>query len=247
MTATAVERALELTTTVKPREKAAIEHELGKVNKEKGNLLHVEQEARQALDAHATALRDELTVLTTFGRAEPLPMLSQEVLTWRHGHWLRGIPVPQLALISLMATPQPSMQFHCNEYKVRKLSSSAHFSYLYRDVMERMGGSDRTREESLTWHFKGVIPASTKVKIRQARSQFTDIYLLAEAPLHTWTHKRNQESRVARARRRIAEMNLDPIVLGYAANRLWVIDVFDPTPTETYILNEFTTKALPPA
>lgn len=248
MTATAVERALELTSTVKPREKAAVEHELAKVNREKSNLLHVEQEARQALEAHATALQDELTVLTTFGRADPLPMLAQEVLTWRHGKYLRGVPVPQLALISLVASPQPSMEFHANEYGERKLASTHHFSHLYRDVFDEMKKSDRTREEWLTWRFRGVIPASTKVKIRQARSQFTDVYLLAEAPLHTWTHRRNQESRAARARRRMAEIAAyDPIVLGYAANRLWVIDVFDPTPTETYILNEFTTKALPPA
>lgn len=247
MTATAVERALELTSTVKPREKAAIEHELAKVNKEKGGLLHVEQEARQALDTHASALQDELTVLSTFGRAEPLPMLSTEVLTWRHNKWLRGVPVPQLALISLFANPQPSMRFHCNEYKIRKVESSTHFSHLYRDVLDAMGVNDRTREETLTWRFKGVIPASTKLKIRQARSQFSDVYLLAEAPLHTWEHRRNQESRRARMARRLGEIKLDPIVLGFAASRLWVIDVFDPTPTEAYILNEFTTKALPPA
>lgn len=248
---TAVEEALATTTTVPLRHKSAIEAEHKRVCAEQATLLPVERQYSVALDKRKAELAEELAIVTTFPDSkETLPLLSQDVLDWRHPRGIMGVPVPRLALISLTGATS-SMQFKSDEYKKREVNVAPVFGRRYGDVLEQLCRLDRVRSESLTWTFKGVIPTDTRAKIRAHRGQFEDTLLLAEAPLATWTHERNRETFTERRRRVLAEMRerwaLDPIVCGLAGGRLWVIDVFDPSPIEEYILSEFTTKALPPA
>lgn len=249
--ATAVEQALEQVTKIQSRSREAVDAERTKVMSKRNSLLPVEAHLKAALDEHDKALKDELTVIETFKGGTPLPMLSKEVLGWRHGRTIHGIPVPQLALISL-TRGTGEMRLLCDENKSRKVESAGDFRYCYQDVLNLLGRGSRVRSETLTWRFRGVIPDATRKLIRQQQNTFSEVFLLAEAPLQTWDHTRNEETRIERMTRRAAEARermryLDPIVCGYAANRLWVIDVFDPTPVEQYILSEFTQKALPPA
>jgi hypothetical protein len=75
--------------------------------------------------------------------------------------------------------------------------------------------------------FKGIIPATTKEKIKKAEETFSDknhgIFLIKECPV--W-----QES----------EITKDPLIIGVIGDQAYLIDKFDCTALEDYVKAEFT-------
>lgn len=117
------------------------------------------------------------------------------------------------------------------------------------DVVDKIAGlsSQKKANVSLFTEFTGVIPQRTKEKIKQAQALRIfngNLFLLAE--VGTWTLSIEE---AAKPRRELGIplgdlldlFLLDPLLVGFAVSSLWVIDVFDPTPIEDYIANEFTT------
>lgn len=66
--------------------------------------------------------------------------------------------------------------------------------------------------------FSGVIPDSTRAKIKEAQGVFKEIFILAE-PEFTFETK-------------MVPLSVDPIVLGWDGQQLWYVDDFDITPIE---------------
>lgn len=243
---TAVAEALKKTTSYKPRSPEVIKGELAKIQERRKRMFHVETELATALSAHETELQAELSSHGIFKGGETLDVLDPAVLRWRHRRAIGGLPVPQLALISMVQYPSSSMLFKIDENGARSLNSaSSTLGGYYGDVTGAFRRRDSVRSESLSWTFHGVIPEKTRDLIYNERGRFEDIYLLAEAPLETWVHVQNRKTRRELAKERWDRLAaLDPIVLGFGAKKLWVIDVFDPTPVEQYLLSEFTTKQI---
>lgn len=81
---------------------------------------------------------------------------------------------------------------------------------------------------TITAKYTGVIPNKTRLKILEAQKDkyFESIYILAEIP--EWKIEE------------ISTPATDPLILGYANNSLYIIDIFDTTPIEYYINKEFT-------
>lgn len=101
----------------------------------------------------------------------------------------------------------------------------------YVDVVNLLNGGDvvfdsdgsggmlkRTVVRSIGARFSGVIPDSTRAKIRKAMSDFESIFLIAEP--------------VFSLKVQIVEVPVDPIVAGWDGETMWYIDDFDITPLE---------------
>ncbi|MEK7612409.1 MAG: hypothetical protein AAB407_03650 [Patescibacteria group bacterium] len=71
--------------------------------------------------------------------------------------------------------------------------------------------------------YAGVIPAPVRDNIRKAKKNFKDVFILAEPG--DWN---------------VAEVLIDPLVVGWDGSSLWLVDKYDTTPTEDYISQEFT-------
>ncbi len=121
------------------------------------------------------------------------------------------------------------MRFYSERWtKVFSTSVPNNLLPYYKDVVSYM--QDRVRRKSwssLTWEskFVGIIPDDTKAKIKAARADFADktIYLLAEAD---WSEKYIEAPKV------------DPLVVGIKDGRMYLIDHFDLTTLEKYVMME---------
>lgn len=81
--------------------------------------------------------------------------------------------------------------------------------------------------------FKGIIPQKTRDIIKDNRSRFNDIYIIADAQ-NQWEIDKKVTTSV----------NRDPLVVGYSRqyDKYFVLDKFDMTPSEEYLAREFATR-----
>lgn len=79
---------------------------------------------------------------------------------------------------------------------------------------------NRRRKYSATFH--GIIPQATKVKIKEAEPLFDEIAIVAEE--HNWA---------------MEEIKTDPLVIGRIGGNAFLIDHFETTKAEDYVLAEF--------
>lgn len=86
-----------------------------------------------------------------------------------------------------------------------------------RDVAEKAGRSAGYGMGRLRATFSGVIPESTRSKIKAAQKDFSQIYIIAEA------HMSYEGMKLPIG---------DPIVAGWCGEQLWYIDDFDTSPVE---------------
>lgn len=123
---------------------------------------------------------------------------------------------------------------------VRKTLAEKSISGIY-----ATGNTERTRTEVfIKTAFAGLIPDSTRAKIRKALPLFDCVFILAEA------RDLKLDSRVivletpAMTPKAIPAPSRqgDPLVVGYKAERFWLIDVFDTTTLERQVAEEWASK-----
>ncbi|MFA6536332.1 MAG: hypothetical protein WC250_04000 [Candidatus Paceibacterota bacterium] len=87
--------------------------------------------------------------------------------------------------------------------------------------------------------FSGMIPASARAKINEAKlcGGFKEIFLLAEVP--RW-EVRNEPMPMP-------TLKGDPLTVGFDGERFWLIDAWETTTAEQYVADEFVTKPNDPA
>lgn len=224
-----MERAKAQIQTVPRHDKEELEAEIVRQRQLRTGLMGVEVRASQQIDVNIAQLsalvkREELR-----GKIGDLPRVDPVVLTWRKKIKVHGnvIPVPELALYSLHhPTLKLRVEWVGRENWTPDLPDFAIAAYKDTvDALAKTIDSGHSQAFTLTTTYDGVIPAETKEKIREAEEQFEDVRLLAEAP--NWSVH-------------IEPRHVDPIVVGIAAETMWVIDIFDPTPVEEYVASEFT-------
>lgn len=236
MTVTAVERAVATARTFDSIDDYRIKETISGLQKKRGALLGVEKEAQQGIEKELAFLARDLKRVESW-RRHGLPMLAEEVLTWRSGT-RENIALPTFALTSL---DDPETRFevsgewfdHNWSHKTTSCRPSipAPLDRNYTDVFEQMKARSRARRSniSLFTSYSGVIPDSTRKRIEDA--PFEEIFLLRE--VEEWGIKTKKVERPPRPR------HVDPIVVGFDAASLWIIDTFDPTPLEQYVRDEF--------
>lgn len=175
-----------------------------------------------------------------------LPKLSFEPLAWRHQSGLPKIVPMDLRI--------PTFSIGASRGDSRTTCSyvnpnlPALLRECFRDVAEMAERYCYRRRSSMeyTFEFTGMIPDSTRLKISEATTRFDWIYLLVETPDTAWKVKRTKGiTRRQEIREALANISIDPIVVGYKHDALWVIDKFDLTSVEQYVLDEFSQLALP--
>lgn len=176
-----------------------------------------------------------------------LPKLSFEPLSWRHSSGL-----PKIVPMSLQDS---GFMIWASRSEYGSLASGIEppgLPNLVRDcfadvlkLAESYCGRQRSKM-SYTFEFDGMIPDSTRLKIAEAVHSFDKIFLLVETPDTAWKIERTKGITRRRAvREALAAAALDPIVVGYKLDTFWVIDKFDLTNVEQYVLDEFSRLALP--
>ena len=70
------------------------------------------------------------------------------------------------------------------------------------------------------------MPNKTRLRIEELRDDFDSIHILAEVP--EWKIEK------------VALPLSDPLVLGFADNAFYLLDIYDTTPIENYVQQEFT-------
>lgn len=77
-----------------------------------------------------------------------------------------------------------------------------------------------------TTEFNGIIPKTTKQNLREARKIFgEEVYLIAETKPEEWN---------------ASVVYTDPLLIGVAKDRAFLVDHFDTTTLENYVVDEFT-------
>ena len=217
-----------------------------KAERARKELFGVEQGAAKLLDAAIKKLRAEeqrvaeiAAASGTFGDIK-FKTIALEVLGWRR----KSDRFPSLAIFDL---DSPTCQFRFSgsmDYDASngirrpfsiKPSLPATLQERYADIGQLLG---RRRDRmdffsvSISAQFSGTIPPATREKIRKWKGSFERVFMLVEAP--EWVVKR-EERRPKPAPILVG----DPLVVGYRGGQLFLIDVFDTTPTENYIAKEF--------
>lgn len=242
---TTVEQALAASNTQEVRSVDETRAELAELSARVKATLSIEGDLIQELHRRQTEIEKEhfRAVMTERRGGENLPLLAPEVLSWRHPVRMKGIPVPKMILLdpTLSGTIRiPYPQF--NQTLFRDI-----YPRVYADVIAAVNRKERSYDGPFPWSrrrtnvrleftFRGVIPQEARDIIRRERdaSNFSNVLLLADAPLDAWTYREEKETREER-RARVG----DPLILGHENGRFWILGKFDPTPVEEYIANEF--------
>ena len=203
----------------------------------------IEQKAADALEEKIKSARRDVHQ-SLLG----LPKMSLEPLSWRHSSGLPKI-VP-------MALGGPEFSIGASRLEWGSASGFVEpqlpvpLFKCFRDVMEKAAEyCYRPRSRAVySFEFEGMVPDSTRIKIGEAikSRHFDNIFLLVETPDKAWRFTRTKGiTRRQAVREAMANLSIDPIVVGFAHDALWVIDKFDLTDVEQYVLDEFSQLALP--
>jgi hypothetical protein len=215
-----------------------------------GELLGVETELKNRLAKEMSELLRQAETIRGAHRGrsgkEPLQVLDQDVLSWRNDVRIHGIVVPKLALLSTHAgTTSISGGTHAPVLPER-------LAWWYKDVRNGLNDASKRRfpkvrrhQATIAFAYKGAIPNDARQLIKDEAKNFDSIYLLAESPTEHWTYTDVIETAADRMRKALKNVHLDPLILGWRNNTLYLLGKFDPTPIETYVSEEFAHKALP--
>lgn len=120
---------------------------------------------------------------------------------------------------------QASPQYYQKASHVYPGSLPNAISDCYSDVVEKLTkhadakSTSRFRAKArIGASFSGVIPDSTRAKIKEAQAVFQDIFILAE-PKFSFEIE-------------MVPVPIDPVVMGWDGQQLWYVDDFDITPVE---------------
>lgn len=227
--ASPVEQYAALGKEVPYRPKEEIKAELTAITSARESLYSVELHEAQKLDAQAHKLRRDMQFAgTTYKR------LSLEPLKW--ARWQEA---PIFAIYSLY---EPTMSIcHPESWEVRNTGASwmnVKLPQPIRDIYYKHAVNLR-RDIRFTSTFQGIIPKSVKEGIEVAKPMFTldggssktNIFLIGEGQ---WVRNQMEPEPLRR---------FDPLVVGWDGEELWLINHFNLTPLERYVIEEF--PALP--
>jgi hypothetical protein len=231
---------------VPPETKAQLESRLSLLRSKKSNMLPVEQDVIKATEKVISEVEDSLRAIDM-----KYPLVDPAFLAWRKNGWptiaMFNIEKP-VCEIRILKSPGRMPDFTMNRKLVAGYPRAWDESGLqikypvfyenYMDVWRNLAGKHWGRAQypgqmeldaCIRCTFTGAIPDTTRAKINEARNQFSEIFLAVEAPV--W--EKNKE---------VSFRDPDPLVLGMnAQGQFFLIDKFDLTPTEEYIVREFTT------
>lgn len=243
----AVEKAKKLAVAVKSenfeQEQKEWEQAINRARELSGDLFEIERLSKEAIDKEINELG---RFLANSQRDEKYHRLSLEPLTWRTESGLPKLAIFSLGSplcsfeVSLVVKNGPRSWSNYREgvdyYYQQKMIGDfpKAISDKYQDVIEYLLKEFRTwfktdfhyfkaqtgTKFSLSFQFNGVIPDETRQKIKAARQYFGSIYIIAEAK--EWALNREI----------IMPVGKDPLVVGYADGKLWLIDDFATTPVE---------------
>lgn len=225
---------------------ATIEREAVELSARAKRLLPVEQHAKTAISNRMAELRLQ-TERLKIARDTGCPMIPLDILGWTAEFHVKiagklfgaDLLRPQLAIVPV-EDGQAGMQIRANDgwWEIRPNSIPKPITEQYASVGQRLIRAAKASDHriEMTYRYKGVIPDSTRDKIDEHRNHFDRMYLVCDAPESEWSIDTERNPRPPRLQ------YLDPIVVGYAAETLWMIDVFDPTPIEEYIAMEWALK-----
>lgn len=189
-----------------------ITRQLALVDSTTSRLLGIEQSSRRGLQEHRLKLQQELARLR--GRAvfgPRYPRLSLDPLTWRDK---RGYP--RLVPFS----PDDPMFRIFPGYTTPSLPQP--IRACYQDVMDLLEKKESRRDwdysYELSAEFSGLIPAPVRDTILAVRSEFENMFIVAEPK--NW------------ALSRAAKVDPDPLVVGWDGRDLWLVADFDTTTVE---------------
>lgn len=238
----AVNAAAQLAVPVTKRDLSREVRRLSRLNRQlltaevqQGLLLPIEKAAHAKFGERIQTLNGDIKLakqeFVSLVKHRGYKRLSHEPLKWRNSQM-----APRLIPFSIDA---PVFSFFANttvarmggEVKVETGTTPTLPTALqpyYADVLTMMENwaQKNVKSTTLSAQFTGVIPESTKMRIAHARTIFPQLFILAE--VKTW--RQNEQ----------APTEVDPLVMGFANDSLWLVDAFDTTPTEEYIQREFT-------
>jgi hypothetical protein len=133
-----------------------------------------------------------------------------------------GIDVSNENFVPSMAVMRHLLKVFIPNLDERKLNAG------YQRINYRHRDDSRNRSVEIDCAFKGIVPSTTKEKIKKAAEEtFSDknhgIFLIKEC--HDWQEK---------------EITKDPLIVGVIGDQAYLIDCFDCTPLESYVTSEFT-------
>ena len=234
-----MDQAMELTTV----ETVAGEEHLHALLEMQKALLPIEEHAKADLQERIKSAHQDV-----HQQKIGFPRMSLEPLKWRHKNGL-----PMLVLMSLNS---PNVTFsgwyqHDMEHDGINIEYPTMIHNCYQDVLDKAKSycwrNGARVEYSFT--FEGLIPDSARVSIAEAikSGKFDSMWLLVDAPEEAWGTKRKKPiSRREVVKEKIKSIELDPVVIGKAHEAFYVIDRFDLTTVEQYVVDEFSQLALPP-
>lgn len=206
------------------------------------SLLPVEDVSRKKLSGTIEQLDSEIR---RSNYSEPLMPLDPLSWRWKNGlPKLAILPLDQGGVFSIVAK-RTTTGIHSNINQDLPWQIAERYDDVLKLAQSHCVRRGSSHEFSYT--FDGVIPLNVRSSIVEAQvsHRFQGLYMLVETPEKAW--KVTSVKGISR-RQQFQEWqaNIDPLILGWAENSLWVIDKFDLTTLEDYVLTEFSSqKALP--
>lgn len=215
----------------------ALQAERTRISKVTGSLLAVEKQAKQQLANRWNEIEAEIALLQTAELFPGMARLDPDVFSWTKPQrvWKRRgravtLDVPTFAYIDVT---EDECQLHREQPSWTNTSlMPGYVRTRYEKTLKAMDISGH-RSVTLTYRYSGVIPTDVReiIQREQLAQRFNNLALVCDVP--AWTVKSVPEP---------PRELLDPILVGVRANTLWVLAAFDPTPVETYMVDEFTAK-----
>ena len=120
------------------------------------------------------------------------------------------------------------------------------------DARNKLGSHLSSWSKHISCEFQGLIPQSTREKIQRALPDFSITTQCVEMVKTRWYRKAQPVTKTTTATNifligevtkwqvdKKSQIQTDPLVVGYKAGGLWLIDSFDETPLEEYVRREF--------
>jgi len=217
--------------------------EIAAVGKTIDGLLGIEVDAKPALVAKKRELvtKHEHAALMAKAPKSGYPLLSLEPFSWRDKDgWPRlvffGLDSPDFAMGF-----RKSLEYRRDDWGGESAYTVARpiispelpkaLSACYSDVIARLRKRcARNHSIRLRARYAGVIPTEAKKKIEKARKVFKKVFIVAEPKGFSLETKK-----IA------VPLPVDPLIVGWDGNFLWLVGSFDTTPVEEYVKQEFTT------
>ncbi len=199
------------------------------------NLTRAEENAKAEITKLRLDLEKERDELKLVGNLKDMPQLSLEPLKWRSEQgW------PQLIVLG---TEEPLVRFFFGVSRGDYRSGARKCELVtnpelpmpilecYEDVIGRLFTRATSKQVNLdlTSHFTGIFPVEIRQVIRQAKTKFDQVFIIAEA----------QKWELTESKPVVVPHNADPLVVGWKNNKLYLIDSFDLTTVENYVRSEF--------